>query len=427
MILEGNERGGAKNLALHLLKDENDHVNVHEVRGFISDDLTPALAEIYAVSRGTKAKKFMFSLSLNPPPNEKVPTKAFEKAINRAEKDLGLTDQPRAIVFHEKNGRRHCHVVWSRINAVEMKAIKIDYYKLKLRDISRDLYIEHSWKMPRGFMNSKERDPTNFTLSQWQQAKRAGKKSKEVKTVFQDCWATSDSLPSFKHALIARGYMLAHGDRGFVVIDDRCEVYSLARQLMKGINKKEVEAKLGKPDGLPSVDEAKTQMAKMIQQRLISLSKQQALVIDIRLQKIEGKRMALIKDQKLERQKLLKAQTEKQIEETQIRQDRYRKGIWGFMDHFTGRHKVIKKKNEQETQNALNRDQNERDALVFRNLEQRQSLTQRVERLELFKQSSLEKSKSDIEQFNEISQGRRDVFDLISDRNRPNRRPSLER
>ena len=37
MILEGNARGGAKNLALHLMKDENDHVTIHELRGFMSD------------------------------------------------------------------------------------------------------------------------------------------------------------------------------------------------------------------------------------------------------------------------------------------------------------------------------------------------------------------------------------------------------
>lgn len=31
--------------------------------------------------------------------------------------------QPRAVVFHEKENRRHCHVVWSRIDTEAMKAI----------------------------------------------------------------------------------------------------------------------------------------------------------------------------------------------------------------------------------------------------------------------------------------------------------------
>ena len=58
--------------ALHLLKDENDHVEVHELRGFVADDLVSTLAEVQAISRGAKAKQPFFSLSLNPPPEENV-------------------------------------------------------------------------------------------------------------------------------------------------------------------------------------------------------------------------------------------------------------------------------------------------------------------------------------------------------------------
>ena len=113
MILKGSQRGGAKDLALHLLKDENDHVRVHELRGFASDDLVGALNEAYAVSRGTKCQKFLYSLSLNPPQTEREGEEAFEAALTQAEDRLGLTGQPRAIVFHEKEGRRHAHAVWS--------------------------------------------------------------------------------------------------------------------------------------------------------------------------------------------------------------------------------------------------------------------------------------------------------------------------
>ena len=38
MILKASQRGGAKQLGLHLLKmTENERVEIHEVRGFISD------------------------------------------------------------------------------------------------------------------------------------------------------------------------------------------------------------------------------------------------------------------------------------------------------------------------------------------------------------------------------------------------------
>ena len=67
MILKGNQRGGGKQLAAHLLKvEDNEHVHIHELRGFMSDNLHSALHEAYAVSRGTRAKQFLFSLLRKP-------------------------------------------------------------------------------------------------------------------------------------------------------------------------------------------------------------------------------------------------------------------------------------------------------------------------------------------------------------------------
>ncbi|MEM9623508.1 MAG: relaxase/mobilization nuclease domain-containing protein, partial [Pseudomonadota bacterium] len=197
MILQGNQRGGGSNLAHHLLKDENEHVEVYDLRGFVSPDLHGAFKEAYAASRATKAKQFLFSLSLSPPPSEKVPTEVFEDTIARVEQALGLTKQPRAIVFHEKEGRRHAHAVWSRIDAKEGKAVQLSFSKRKLMDISRELFLEHGWKMPSGLMRSEARDPKNFTLAQWQQAQRNGKDPREIKQALQECWAISDTKSAF--------------------------------------------------------------------------------------------------------------------------------------------------------------------------------------------------------------------------------------
>jgi hypothetical protein len=60
MILVGNQRGGAKNLALHLLKEENEYVEVHEIRGFNSQNLASALKEADAISRATRCKQYLF-------------------------------------------------------------------------------------------------------------------------------------------------------------------------------------------------------------------------------------------------------------------------------------------------------------------------------------------------------------------------------
>ncbi|MCV6602828.1 MAG: relaxase, partial [Cohaesibacter sp.] len=178
MILHGNQRGGAKDLALHLMKDENERVHIHEMRGFVSDTLEGAFQESYAISKVTKCKQHLYSLSINPPVGADIKDDHFVDAANQAEKRLGLAGQPRAIVFHEKHGsdgnlRRHAHAVWCRVDTETMTAKQLSYDREKLREVSRDLHIKHDLTMPKGLINSQNRNPRNFTLAEWQQCKRA--------------------------------------------------------------------------------------------------------------------------------------------------------------------------------------------------------------------------------------------------------------
>ena len=83
MILKGSERGGAKQLAAHLLNDrDNDHIALIELRGFVADDLSHALCESYAISKATKCTQFLFSLSLNPPKDQIAREEDFIAAAN---------------------------------------------------------------------------------------------------------------------------------------------------------------------------------------------------------------------------------------------------------------------------------------------------------------------------------------------------------
>ena len=150
---------------------------------------------------------------MNPPPSENVGVDVFEQTADRIEVKTGLAGQPRVIVFHEKEDRRHAHVVWSRIDTEEMKAVNLPHFKNKLRDISKELYLENDWHMPKGYIDSEARDPRNFTLEEWQQAKRMGHHARDLKAMMQECWAASDSKAAFEHALGERGILLAKGDR----------------------------------------------------------------------------------------------------------------------------------------------------------------------------------------------------------------------
>ena len=214
MILKGSQRSGAAQLSAHLMNVyDNDHVTVYELRGFMADDLHGALDEAHAVSKGTRCKQFLFSLSLNPPKNADASIDDLVDAADRAEQALGLDDQPRAIVIHEKEGRRHAHVVWSRIDVTEMKAINLPHFKTKLTNLSKELYLDHGWELPDGHKTNGWRDPLNFTLAEWQQAKRIDLDPREIKQVFHSCWQRSDGLKAYASALAEHGYFLARGDR----------------------------------------------------------------------------------------------------------------------------------------------------------------------------------------------------------------------
>ncbi len=379
MILKGAQRGGAKQLAGHLLKaQENEHVEVYEVRGFVSDDLHEAFHEVYAVSQGTRCRQFLFSLSLNPPPGEPAPIEYFEKALADIEKDLGLEGQPRAIVFHEKEGRRHAHCVWSRINTEEMKAINLPYYKYKLRDISKQLYLHYGWQLPKGFIDREERNPLNFTLAQWQQAKRLQEDPKVLKKLFQECWAVSDSKATLEQALKEHGLYLARGDRrGYVAIDFRGEVFSLNR--WANVKTKELQQRLGDPGSLPSIEKVKAYVAKRMTDRLQTYIQQTQDQLKKKLQPFIQKKRALQKQHHHDRQKLKAKHEERWKKESLQRSQRLPKGLKGIWHRITGKYQKIRNQNERETERCRIRDRDEKQRLIERQLKERQTLQRQVQ------------------------------------------------
>ena len=378
MILNGNQRGGAKDLALHLMKEENEHVEVHEIRGFVAQNIMGALNEAYAISRGTRCKQFMYSLSLNPPQTERVDVDTFKEAIEQAENKLGLEGQPRVIVFHEKEGRRHAHVVWSRIKVDEMKAVQMSFDHDKLTELSRELFREHGWKMPKGLAKKSERDPLNFTLADWQQAKRVGKHPKQIKMAIQDAWAISDSKASFDHALQERGYTLAKGDRGrFVVVDIFGEVYSLRQQT--GHRVKEFRARLGDEQALLSVDEIKQRIAGNMLPLLERFKKELNQTEHQQDKQAEQQKKALIEKQRTERKIFVAKLKQRQEQEALKRQQRFRSGLFGFWDRLIGQHKRIQKQNEQDFTQSQERDNKAKDSLIQAQLSQRRLFNERMQ------------------------------------------------
>ena len=248
MILKGSQRGNGADLATHLMNSfDNERIEIAEVYGTVAGDLHGAFAEFEAVSLGTKAKEYLYSLSISP--SAPLTREQYNEAIAAIENRLGLTDQPRAVVFHVKDGREHCHVVWSRIDVDKMRAIHMAHDHRKLMDLACELARKYGHDLPPGLKaweekQKREKEKLEATLGEKAQAEETGITPEQRREEITAAYEASDSAEAFRSALEQKGYVLARGDRrGLVVVDSFGGVHSLTRYI-KGHSAKEIKAKL---------------------------------------------------------------------------------------------------------------------------------------------------------------------------------------
>ena len=257
MILKGSQRKGGSDLATHLLNEfDNDDVNIAELRGTVAGDLHGALAECEAAAAGTRCEKPLYSLSINP--SSTITRGQYKSAIECIENRLGLSGQKRAVVFHVKNGREHCHVVWSRIDVKTMTAIHISHDHLKLRTLARELAVEFNLHLPPGLREDRPYDvkykERGMSFAEKAQAEDTGITPQLRKKQITDIYNDSANPEQFVSEMERVGYTLARGDRrDFVIIDRYGHIHSLARQIA-GIKTKDLKKIFSSlnPDELPT-------------------------------------------------------------------------------------------------------------------------------------------------------------------------------
>lgn len=261
MIPFASQRGSGQDLATHLLNAyDNDMVEVMQVRGAIAQDLHGAFKEwqVHAETL-TRCRKYLYSLSINPDPAQGPLTRdQYLDYVSRAEEVLGLTDQPRAIVFHVKHGREHCHVVWSRIDADHQRAVHLAFDRDKLMRVTRGFAHVHGLELPAGYHQS--RLVGQVPLYEKELERQTGLSQEDHKRQITEAWAQSDDARSFVQALAERGYILATGKRPYVLVDLYGGMHALSRMIDdKSVRTKDVRAFLEDEyplESLPSVEEA---------------------------------------------------------------------------------------------------------------------------------------------------------------------------
>lgn len=333
MIPFASQRGGGQDLAVHLMNEhDNEYMELHSLRGSIADDLAGAFAEWEAQSHAmTKCKNFMYSLSVNPDPAQGPLTREqYEDYFDRTEQAMNLAGQPRAIVFHIKNGREHAHAVWSRIDVQDCKAVQMSFDHQKLMMVTRQFARDHGLSLPEGY-NKTRFGQRQLSLYEKMQAEQGGRTKVEHSEIVTDLWRRSDSAKAFVAGLEENGYILAKGRRPYILVD----AYGHMNALRKLLLDVEVDGKNIKVEHLreffekdfplkelPTIEAAREQAAKHLKaiedfkktegqsDRRDELKQAQ----EIRRTKLESEATRLSDKQHSERRYLLLEQREKRAE-----------------------------------------------------------------------------------------------------------------
>lgn len=378
MIPFASQRGNGQDLATHLMNaHDNERIELFEVRRAVARDLHGAFAEWEAIAKGlTRARQYLCSLSINPDERQgRLTRNQYLNYIDRTEAALGLTGQPRVILFHEKPGeddviREHCHVVWSRTDVKNKRAIPLPFFKEKLMAVTRAFARDHGLRLPPGYERQADEPRRNRQLSPYDcvKQKETGISHEERMAAVTDAWRRSDNGRAFVNALADLGYVLARGrNKTRVVLVD---AYGHTTALTRLIDDPSVRAKhvrdfLGAafaPDRLPTVEQAQEQAAQRraaieafeAAARNVDEGEQLARQQEARRQEVEAKaalvrrqqhdeRVQLAAVQKTERQQLkgfyLAAQRRMRIERARRRP----RGLATFLGRVSGVALIVRK------------------------------------------------------------------------------------
>ena len=188
----------------------------------------------------------------------------WKRAADILGEELGLQGQPRALVLHGgTDGRKHLHVVWARTDVDTMKIISDSYNYLAHERASQRMELEfgHDFVPGKHAKRDREKQPEfprqklSQDEDQWQ--KRTGRSVEEREAEIAALHTAADSPQAFKAALEDAGYLLAKGNRGYIVVDQVGGHSVLSRNI--GLPKKETEAFMAGIDlnKLPTIEEAK--------------------------------------------------------------------------------------------------------------------------------------------------------------------------
>jgi len=287
MIAKGKCRAAPAQLASYLLRvqtrDGEQRVEVLELQSG-TDSLRETFLDWHSVGLGTRGEKTLYHAQISPDPRYKMTPEQYLRAADILGEELGLQNHPRVIVLHDDGEQPHLHIVWQRadVETMTMWDDGNNYRKHEQASLRMEQEFGQDFVPGKHAKRDREQQPefprAESTQDEQKQAQRTDMTFDERKEQITALRQSADNAQAFKNALEETGYVLAKGDRrGFVVIDEQGEVFSLSKHVgdLKDKAFKEFMSPIDR-DQLPSVDEAKAQQ----QDRLSARQQAQETVVE---------------------------------------------------------------------------------------------------------------------------------------------------
>ncbi len=284
MIAKGASRNNPRQLAVYLMRveryDTGEPAELLELQSGWTASLGPESARPRIASRMVEAfrdwqlltegtrqgRDGLYHAEISPEAHyaATMTPEQWKRAADILGEELGLQGQPRAVVLHGgTDGRKHLHVVWARTDIEAMKLVSDSYNFVAHEKASMRMEEEfgHEFVPGKHAKRDRERQPEfprqklSQDEDQWQ--KRTGLSVEDRKAEIAALHSAADGPQAFKAGLEEAGYLLAKGDRGYIVVDELGGHSVLSRNI--GLKKKETEAYMAgvELDKLPTIEEAK--------------------------------------------------------------------------------------------------------------------------------------------------------------------------
>lgn len=256
-MISGAMRGkGGDALALHLLKVENEVVEVLAPRGLGSPDLIGQVRELVAMSLGGRTDRPCYHVHADPDLEIVDNDGARARFWHLFEAEFGLAGQPYCGAAHVKHGRRHEHRVYSLVRP-DGRVVDVGFDFARRERCARIVEMEFGMPGPTPSKHSRAivaalREQGRDDVADWMEAsgtttaarpvarlspqerlieQRTGISLDDLRAAALAAWRESETGEGFREALRRRGLDLREGRSGPVVVD-ATETAHLATRLI---------------------------------------------------------------------------------------------------------------------------------------------------------------------------------------------------